>query len=808
MNDNYPPLPLVAPTIEDRRGERPRPVPLSAEVIARRGEIAQRLKRQIDPISERLSALTDEQRRAVFLKLEHDAPVQLTGTGLRAITEPAAGITLAVPRQEDLSRLSSKLDEFATAIPRNNVVPHSSLANIQTIVEGNPRDRLSPTLLDQYEQLIAQDWVICEIEMTSLARGHAQRNDELAGFRRRLADAFRNHTRGTLFEHERNKGTIRAVIRCTGELFQQLVEDDEWQTTITWFEERPTFETFHQTIENFDIRQLGRFRPPPDDAPTVCVVDTGVTAGNPFLRSAVRDDDLVSFLSGAPADPSDSYGHGSGVASLVAYYALNIAAGGINEGKVWIASARILNEHNQLEQERLFSALLRRAVQRFVPRGVKIFNLSVNDLNLGWNAASRRTVPRRSWTARTIDQLSREFDVVFVVSTGNLLTFDITEQLTNGSDYPSFLLKEEFSLRDPGQAALAISVGSVAPTTLVVGPHGRAHAIAERHHPSPFTRSGPGIRREVKPEIVEYGGNYLFQEELRRAVENQGLNIAVASNRLTPPLSFVSGTSLAAARASHKLAMVLHDMTRSGVIPTAALLKALLINSASYPLDREDHASLVQAIDANNPRSALNVIGYGVPDNQRATDCDDFSVLMYFQGALEADKIAFFDIPVPAELQDAGRGTKKLTITVVHTPEVQRWGLEEYLGTVLKWRVFRGNVARDTIVRAMAEQPGNAIDQQQPAELPDELSSSIGLTARSRGTIQHDVFEWNLHRPEFSANHYTLAITTYERWGRAIPPATPIAVVVRLEETTRNSRIYGRVEAALNALRVPARVTR
>lgn len=95
MNDNYPPLPLMTPTIEDRRGERPRPVPLSAEVIARRGEIAQRLKRQIDPISQRLTALTDEQRRAVFLKLEHDAPVQLTGTGLRAITEPAAGITLA-----------------------------------------------------------------------------------------------------------------------------------------------------------------------------------------------------------------------------------------------------------------------------------------------------------------------------------------------------------------------------------------------------------------------------------------------------------------------------------------------------------------------------------------------------------------------------------------------------------------------------------------------------------------------------------------------------------------------------------------
>jgi hypothetical protein len=495
------------------------------------------------------------------------------------------------------------------------------------------------------------------------------------------------------------------------------------------------------------------------------------------------------------------------VASLVAYYALNIAGGGINEGKVWIASARILNEHNQLEEERLFSGLLRRTVAHFVSRGVKIFNLSVNDLNLGWNAAARRTVPRRSWTARTIDQLSREFDVVFVVSTGNLLTFDVTDQLTNGSNYPAFLLKEEFSLRDPGQAALALTVGSLAPSTLVVGPHGRARAIAERHQPSPFTRSGPGIRGEVKPEVVEYGGNYLFEEELRRVIENRGLNIAVASNQLTPPLSFVSGTSFAAARTSHKLAVVLNDVTRAGVTPSGALLKALLVNSATYPLDKEDHAALVQGIDADNRRGALNVMGYGVPDPQRATDCDDFSVLMYYQGDLEADKIAFFDIPVPVELQDVGRGAKRLTITVVHTPEVQRWGLEEYLGTVLKWRVFRGNVTRDTIVRAMAEQQAG-IDEQQEAELPDELPSYIGLTSRSRGTIQHDVFEWVLHRPEYSANHYTLAITAYERWGRANPPATPIAIVVKLEETTRTTRVYGRVEVALNALRVPARVTR
>ena len=37
-------------------------------------------------------------------------------------------------------------------------------------------------------------------------------------------------------------------------------------------------------------------------------------------------------------------------------------------------------------------------------------------------------------------------------------------------------------------------------------------AIAEQKQPSPFTRCGPGIGKEIKPELVELGGNYLIDE--------------------------------------------------------------------------------------------------------------------------------------------------------------------------------------------------------------------------------------------------------------------------------------------------------
>ena len=60
------------------------------------------------------------------------------------------------------------------------------------------------------------------------------------------------------------------------------------------------------------------------------------------------------------------------------------------------------------------------------------------------------------------------------------------------------------------------------------------------------------------------------------------------------------------------------------------------------------------------------------------------------------------------------------------------------------------------------------------------------------------------HRPEYSAHNYTLAIATYEQWGRQNPPVGSFAVVVRIEDTSQSAEIYSEVNNALIALRVRA----
>ncbi|TWU43301.1 Subtilase family protein [Novipirellula aureliae] len=799
MNSEFPPKYLPEPTYLNRRPEKPRRQPLAPEVLARRGEIARVLGIKVDSLNRLLNGLTNEQRKAIFFKVTHDGPIDLAGTGLKPLVDRSENVTLVVPRNDDLSAFTAKLDRFANNEPTGpGYVTGQDFARIEDLERGDPKDRLSDELLADYDSIIKikQPTFICEIEILSLAQGPKQRVNEIAEILQDLNNAFASGVHGTLFEHERSSGVCRAVIRCSGAMFKRLVEEDRWQRRIAWFEPKPKFETFHTTWHRFQFDKLDEIAPPPEDAPIICVVDSGVSPGNPFLKPVAKDDLIVSFLKSAPDSPYDEVGHGSGVASLAAYYVLNLAEGASNQATAWIASARILDDTNQIEESRLFSRVLEDVVKHFAPLGVRIFNLSVADLAKKWNQDSKRTQSRTSWTARTIDRLSREYDVVFVVATGNISPPVILDSLKAGNDYPVYLCDEDSRILDPGQAALAVSVGSVSSGTLVA--HSPDTTLALQYEPSPFTRSGPGIKRETKPELVEIGGNLVSDVERTSVRANLATNVVMASHQLSPAAAHNYGTSFAAPRIANKLAAILQDLQLMGIEPIRApLLKAFLVNSATYrgELDR-----VIESLDAVEKKKWLDVLGYGFPDASQATDCDDFSILLFHQGTIEPDKVAFFDIPIPASLSQS-TGKKRITVTLAHFPEVQKWGLESYFGADLKWRMFRGNVDREAVVEAMsASSTDDDIESEaSDIELPNEVPFEHKITRRSRGSIQHDWHEWSQHRDAYSDNHYTLAIASHKRWARAVEPI-PFAVVIRIEDIGATVPIYTEIANAVDIM--------
>lgn len=806
MNPDFPLLSLTQPQTAKRGKERPRLLPLSPEKIQQRKEKADNLRQQVRRISRQLQEMSEEERKSVLIKLEHEQKINLSGTGLKPIAESTQHFTLAVPRTEKLDKLEEKIEEFGEGDLKRGQPPNKDFAYLNTIEEASPQDRLCQVFFEQYDELIQKDWIIFEIEMMSLERGKKQQRQELLKIREEISKLFESGTKGNLFEHEEIKGTCRAVIRCTGEVFQELVEDRKWQTKIVYFDARPAFETFHQTLINFSVEKLGEFIIPPSDAPMVCIVDSGVTIENPFLKPVVREDLILSFLrtESDKDNPNDEFGHGSGVASLASYYALNLYQNAENRGKIWIASARVLNQDNEIEDERLFSKILEEVVETFTLIGIKIFNLSIQFTNRKWHEEAKRTIPRRSWIARTIDRLSRKYDVVFITVTGNISTSNVKYYYGDGLAYPEYFIDDEASIYDPGQASLAITVGSMSPTTQAVGQITTAMAIAEEHQPSPFTRCGPGINREIKPELVEYGGNYLLDQN-GTVRENPGMNVIMASHQLTPAITYKSGTSFAAPRVAHKMARILYDMQSLGFYDiSASLLKALTVNSATYPPYYGNFDNFKQAMDEKKPKHWLNVVGYGIPDDIRATECDKYTAILIFQEKIKPNTVKFFEIPVPECLVETPpTKVKRLTVTVVYAPEVQRWGLETYLGTTLKWRMFRGNVDQEEVIKYMfVEEEEN---DEETGENPKELKFEPGITLRSRGTVQHGICEWKQHKPEYSQNCYTLAIAAYEKWNRENPDPVSYAVVVRLEDTTQTADVYVEVQNIMAQLEVQAR---
>jgi hypothetical protein len=118
-------------------------------------------------------------------------------------------------------------------------------------------------------------------------------------------------------------------------------------------------------------------------------------------------------------------------------------------------------------------------------------------------------------------------------------------------------------------------------------------------------------------------------------------------------------------------------------------------------------------------------------------------------------------------------------------------------------------VTREAVVNAMSfheeddqNRNNSANDRQKRGKIPvpkDMSGDLTGLILRSRGTVQHDVFEWTDHLANFSTGSYTLAVAAFEKWQRSKPSALPLAVVVRLEDTTRTVQVYTEVRKMVEA---------
>lgn len=202
-----------------------------------------------------------------------------------------------------------------------------------------------------------------------------------------------------------------------------------------------------------DINQFPAVDPPSADAPTIAVLDSGLTSGHPLLAAAVGDAQgyLEPHRSVHDAEPW----HGTFVGGLALYGDVDNA---IQQRQfvpqLRLFSGKVFEDDEQKNQAEFVEKAVEEAVRDLHEQyGCKIFNLSYGDLNKVYDGRHVRGL------AYTLDRLTRELGVLFVVPTGNLQSYQLPQDARE--QYPNYLFEEQARLLDPATALNALTVGGI-----------------------------------------------------------------------------------------------------------------------------------------------------------------------------------------------------------------------------------------------------------------------------------------------------------------------------------------------------------
>ena len=537
-----------------------------------------------------------------------------------------------------------------------------------------------------------------------------------------------------------------------------------------------------------DVQQLDEVPDPPPDAPGIVVLDTGIAAGHPVLAPAVGD--AQSFLAGAPA--ADDHGHGTFVSGIALYD--DVAACLRNRRfvpELRLFSGRILDDQNQGDPN-LIENQVERAVRYFVENyGCRVFNLSYGDHNKPYLG---RHV---SGLAVTLDALSRELDVLFVVPTGNY-EGDDDGPVDWRAEYPDYLLGDTATLLDPAPALNALTVGSLArhernerwPNDPAYRP------VARTDQPSPFTRRGPSVNRAIKPDLVDYGGNLIVNVRAggRPAAGRQGVGELSTSHDFAAgrPFSEDSGTSFAAPRVANAAANVLSELPDASV----DLCRALLVAHARTPGPCAD-------LFAGDAEIVREVTGYGFGGAIGTLPIVGGLRNAVGGGSIENRRHHFFEIPVPADFWEGGRRVRELTVALAHRPNVRTTRID-YRASAISFKLVNANTL-DVVARWF----NAAVDQDAAAKIKERDSGrSVPETIRSRGTVQASTWRFTQPSRAMRESSWFVVVTRNDPpWGQNLAAeresyALTVTVADRLAQ---QPRLYSRIEAQLRA-RARARV--
>lgn len=544
-----------------------------------------------------------------------------------------------------------------------------------------------------------------------------------------------------------------------------------------------------------DVQNFTPTASPSDDAPGVTVLDSGILTGHPLLSSAIGD--AQSFLPGE--DAVDENGHGTHVAGLALYGDFEVSLrGGLFVPQLRLFSGRIL-DRNKENTTGFVENQVEEAVSYFHENyGCKVFNLSFGDWNKPYLGGHLKGL------SVTLDTLSREFDILFVVSTGN---HQVCEESPDGLDwrdrYPNYLLEERWSVIEPAPALNVLTVGSIARHDKTFNSQrypndAQEVPIAKPDQPSPFSLRGPSVDGAIKPELVAHGGNWAVESKVNRLIDRStGLGVISTGIGLMPdqarPFAVYSGTSMAAPQVAHLAALILKEMPDAD----ANLLRALLCANAYIPEACKElfpHSKKEKKIS----KELRQVCGYGEVNVDSLSRSLENNVTLWAGARIVNKRYHYYEIPVPEDLLSKGGRVREISIGLAYTPKVR--------STRIKYRTTRIDFKLVTApdLDHVTKMFNKATGKGDYDAIPEMTGAIVGATLRGKGTVQADTWRFNVitKKSKLVTNRLFLVVTRNDfPWGEALcdeEESYSLVACIRDREN-EEARLYTQVRAQIQA---------
>ncbi len=668
----------------------------------------------------------------------------VTGLGLNILEKGSKSDEAIVVFSSDdnLTEFRRRLECYSGLI--DNRYEYGYLDTIEELVRLEPQDRIGPLL--RLEPLEPGELVPLDLELWHTGNSEEMRDyiDNLNEF----LSSFEEYPDMRVADRYIGEYMCMTRIKIRQEILEILLAEDPVKEIDR--RPKPAFENSSQL--SISISEFPKVFSPPLDACGILVIDSGVQRGHPLIGPALGDTEVFpdpnhTFITGGSDDGDKTGGHGTGVSGVAIYGDLfKCLEEKIFQPQVWLFSARVTNEKNEYDPDLLLENQLEKAIGYFTGNypNCQVINISLGDKDSVYQDGHKQFL-----LAAKIDEIADRLqhkNILFVISAGN---FDYPPKSNQSrqeenelirQEYPSYLFSENSQIIEPATAAIALTVGSLSmgKGSLEYPEDASRNAIAKvEGYPSPFTRIGFGVDGMVKPELVDFGGDFVL--ERNRIIDNEkGVSILTLNKNFQGSSSLFRaycGTSFAAPRVANLAARLFTKFPNA----SSNLIRELIADSADIPEEIPDDFQ-------DDEKQQLKVYGYGQPNFEKAAySTENGVVLLEDNREISVGNFHIYEIPtLPPEFLEK-KGNRTISVTLAFDPPTRHTRGDSYLGITMEFHLFR-NVEREKIERAFfkatEEDKNNNLTEISMENLKKEYGSSLeinllpGVNTRKKGTLQ------------------------------------------------------------------------